>query len=227
MDGVFETNVDDPCRKVVKGQFPGFDLQLHIYIYIESWHETLKYSYLERARKLRPDDLAFILLQEFPPDFRRKVVRFLLGFDWRCESKIEIEQRQQCDALTDEDAENYVFQEDFDLGRNEMTKKITIRSFQHPNFKYDLALNIGSNIFSCSCNFHSRTSTVCQYIILAHRALGFVICYSTRGNGKSVESPAIQLLAQEEEACLQRSRPKWMMLEQTINLALWRNPMKN
>lgn len=61
------------------------------------------------------------MLREVLSDFKRKVVRVFLGFDRRFESKVEHEQRQKCDALTDEDAENFVLQEDINRGRNKTT----------------------------------------------------------------------------------------------------------
>lgn len=61
---------------------------------VESWHQTLKYSYLGRAKKYQIDDLALVLLQEGLPDFRRNEVRALLGFDGGTQKKSKSEQNQ-------------------------------------------------------------------------------------------------------------------------------------
>ncbi|KAH8920028.1 hypothetical protein BT69DRAFT_1195799, partial [Atractiella rhizophila] len=49
--------------------------------YIESWHRDLKVNYIKRKRRQRVDYLVFLLTRQVLPDYRRKVLRILLGFE--------------------------------------------------------------------------------------------------------------------------------------------------
>ncbi|KAG0140977.1 hypothetical protein CROQUDRAFT_99393 [Cronartium quercuum f. sp. fusiforme G11] len=53
---------------------------IHTNNYVEVWHRILKFTYLPRHTRVRPDDLVHILMHEVEPDFKIASSKVLLGF---------------------------------------------------------------------------------------------------------------------------------------------------
>lgn len=47
---------------------------IHTNNFIESWHQNLKYHFLNRASRLRPDNFLHTLVYDVVPDFRQVVI---------------------------------------------------------------------------------------------------------------------------------------------------------
>ena len=152
--------------------------------YVESWHSTLKWSYLRGARKQRTDILVHKLLNEYLLDVRLKVALVKNGFGSRPVSDKEARQRAQCDALAANVAESYVRYPTALQPGDQFGNEVTVRSFKNENIHYTISLNNGE-ISGCSRLYMASNNVVCKHMLLAERVLGYSICYDVKRSGNS------------------------------------------
>ncbi|KAI1002943.1 hypothetical protein K3495_g5262 [Podosphaera aphanis] len=153
-------------------------------MFVESWHATLKRSYLRIARKQRTDSLVHKLFNEYLLKVRLKVALVKNGFGIRTATDTEKRQRDLCDAIVADVAESYLrFPTSLQPG-DQFGNEVMVRSPVKENVHYIVSLNDGE-VSSCSCLFMASSNVVCKHTLLAVRVLGYSICYDVRRSGNS------------------------------------------
>lgn len=79
---------------------------IHTNNFIESWHQNLKYHFLNRASRLRPDDFLHTLVYDVVPDFRQVVIATQLGFRGQTHTKFQGIAKGEADSYTNADLED-------------------------------------------------------------------------------------------------------------------------
>lgn len=97
---------------------------VHTNNFIESWHRNLKYHFLDRSSRLRPDELIHTLVFDVVPDFRQAVMATQLGFRSQRHTKFQGIAKGEADTYSDQDLQ--------DLGINiwpENPTQVSLKSF--------------------------------------------------------------------------------------------------
>lgn len=76
---------------------------IHTNNFIESWHRNLKYHFLNRTARLRPDEFLHTLVFDVVPDFRQVVMATQLGFCGQTHTKFQDIAKGEADSYTDAD----------------------------------------------------------------------------------------------------------------------------
>ena len=166
--------------------------EIHTNNLVESWHNILKSVYLRSARKQRPDLLVYKLLREALMDLRLKVANVLNGFGRRQMCQAEIDQLNKCNAIADEDAQQYIFNYPSSVESDvELEKMIQIKSLTKKGVYYSVSLNASSSISSCTCPYMTKKRIACKHMHMVKRLLGYTICYDSGDHDKAFESSVL------------------------------------
>lgn len=76
---------------------------IHTNNFIESWHRNLKYHFLNRTTRLRPDEFLHMLVFDVVPDFRQVVMATQLGFRGQTHTNFQGIAKGKADSYTDAD----------------------------------------------------------------------------------------------------------------------------
>lgn len=76
---------------------------IHTNNFIESWHRNLKYHFLDRSSRLRPDEFLHTLVFDVVPDFRQIVLATQLGFRGQRHTKYQGIAKGEADSYSDQD----------------------------------------------------------------------------------------------------------------------------
>lgn len=154
-------------------------LEINTNNYIETWHNTLKSSYLGRFRKQRTDILIHLVLREVLPDFRIKVA---IGLERRRLSDAEKAQGRKFNELSTETATSLVRLSVVEVGEADYFEVIMVKSFTIDGQEYLVSMDQASTIHCCSCSYTTYSKTVCKHMFLSQLVLGYSISYDTRLN---------------------------------------------
>lgn len=79
---------------------------IHTNNFIESWHQNLKYHFLNRAIRLLPKELIHTLVFDVVPDFQQSVMATQLGFQGQARTKFQGIAKGEANKYTDNDLED-------------------------------------------------------------------------------------------------------------------------
>lgn len=136
--------------------------------YVESWHNQLKTTYLNRKRNRRVDRLVYILVNDVLPDYIQNINRMYLNI-----GRMSPEERRR--RVREMSAENVneailatrIF-EASDLGDDRQKSGYRVTSFEDENIYYEIVVE-QEQMKSCDCDDFSFNRIVCKHMYLVKR----------------------------------------------------------
>ncbi|CAO3631321.1 unnamed protein product [Mucor hiemalis] len=144
--------------------------------FVESWHNQLKSTYLERRRSRRIDRLVFILINDIDHDYIQNIDRIRSNIG-RMDPEERVRRRREINAEEINEAIMRTMVEK--ITNDDMRQTYRVQSFTCEEIKYDIIVE-NEKMGSCNCEDFIWNRFACKHMYLLKRIYRDILVY--KGN---------------------------------------------
>ncbi|KAI9362667.1 hypothetical protein BD770DRAFT_315986 [Pilaira anomala] len=136
--------------------------------FVESWHNQLKSTYLERKRNIRADRLLYIIANDIGPDFIANTNRIQLNNIGRMGPEERRRRRRELDAESISEEVIPLLMEEVEDDQSNNESIFLVKSFTTNSVEYRISV-IEDGMKSCTCPDFTWNSIACKHMYLLRR----------------------------------------------------------
>lgn len=147
--------------------------------YVESWHNQLKTTYLQRKKNRRVDRLVYILVNDVLPDYVQNINRMYLNIGRMSpEERRRRERKMRAEAINEEVVGTMVT-EASDLGSSNEEHGFRVNSFENENIYYEVIVE-EEQMKSCNCADFTFNRIICKHMYLLKRVQRNILLFERK-----------------------------------------------